>query len=348
MHWLTLGALVVAVFLYYSIENFSTNKATYQTDDLIIASAEEQQNVRILFTGDVFLGRDVERRNTGTAGSLPLQIFSSFSDLDALIINFESAVPEIHQPTPDFGMQFSVHTRFIPLLAEAGVTHAGLANNHAFDYGVNGYEDTKQIFKKYDIQPFGHPVNLNESSITYVKSDQTTVAIVAIHTLFTQPEIEVVNDILSRANEQADFLVVYVHWGDEYQLNHNQVQEAFADKLVKAGADLIIGHHPHVVQGIHLIDNVPVLYSLGNTIFDQYFSIDVQEGLLVELVIGDDDNYINLHPITSVGTLTRPRKMDLDESRLWLSELTRRSDEILKSQIENRRIYIISNLHNQY
>ena len=133
---------------------------------------------------------------------------------------------------------------------------------------------------------------------------------------------------------------MYVHWGDEYVLSHNRRQKEAAQRFVEAGADIVVGHHPHVVQDIQLIDGVPVFYSLGNYIFDQYDSVATQEGLLLHLELQENALAISLVPVSSVGTLSQPGFMSSADHGQFLIDLARRSDKNLQKQIRNGLIVL--------
>ena len=345
MRLVGLGILAVVSILLFEYERLLEVVSADQSLELSTQEIPITET-RVLFTGDVFLGRDVERRNTGELSAQPLEIFDTFSGLDAVVINFEAPIPQVHIPTPDFGMQFSVSARFLPTLAEAGVTHVSLANNHALDHSAAGFTHTQESFRAYDIKPFGHPTRFTSDSIGYIETPSHTLAAVGLHTLFGLPTSADIHRVMEHANATADMTVVYVHWGEEYQLQHSRAEEQLANTLVAAGADLIIGHHPHVVQGVDMIDDVVIFYSLGNTIFDQYFSINVQEGLLVELVLTDDEFELLLHPITSVGTPTVPRRMTDQERVAWLAALGKRSADSLQEMISEGAIHVSGPLRN--
>lgn len=101
------------------------------------------------------------------------------------------------------------------------------------------------------------------------------------------------------ANQQGDLVVVSFHWGDEYQTKHNQKQEQFAKAAIDAGADLIIGHHPHVVQEVEQYKDGWIAYSLGNFVFDQNFSKETTQGLVLKVKIsGGKITNIDKQPIT--------------------------------------------------
>ena len=80
----------------------------------------------------------------------------------------------------------------------------------------------------------------------------------------------------------AEFVIYQCHWGTEYESQHNVLQESMARACQRAGADLVIGHHPHVVQGIDFIDGMPVIYSLGNLVFGGTLKLQTYDGLLLQ------------------------------------------------------------------
>ena len=104
-------------------------------------------------------------------------------------------------------------------------------------------------------------------------------------------------DIL-KARSQADLVVLYAHWGEEYRERPGQTIEEQAHQLIEAGADLIIGSHPHVIQSTELYQGKKIYYSLGNFLFDQYFSPETQKGLLVVLTIDPKTRAFSFQDLT--------------------------------------------------
>ncbi len=343
---LVVGAVVVLVFVLALVGQSVVSPTTIDqppppirtivTANSLMATTSSPG--RVLFTGDIMLGRDVERRNRRDGMGTSLAVLQAFSEYDAIVINLEAPIPDQHVPTPDFGMRFSIHRDFAPLLAAAGVTHVGLANNHTLDHGPAGYNATRMTLKEYGLKPFGHPTSIDEvlSLATFTVGDHE-VAVLGVHVLFTPLDIGAVTELITSL--PVDTLVVaYIHWGEEYQLRHSAAQRRQAEALVTSGVDIIIGHHPHVTQGIEMIDGVPVVYSLGNIIFDQYFSNDVQVGLLLSMVLDGDTRALELIPITSIGSPTIPRLMDEAEREIFLADVARRSETGIRADIQSGRI----------
>jgi poly-gamma-glutamate capsule biosynthesis protein CapA/YwtB (metallophosphatase superfamily) len=293
----------------------------------------------VTFTGDIMLARSVELLMTRNGGNFPFaHIPELAASSSAFISNFEAAIPLEHIPTPPYAMRFSVDKKYIEALHVSGVTHVSLANNHSLDYGQSAYTNTRQILQQNNIVSFGHSTTLSTSSITYIKAGSTTVSILAIHTLFVAPNPIVLSNLANYMKKTSDVQLAYVHWGTEYKNTHDTTQDALAKYLVTLGIDGIIGHHPHVVEDIQLIGTVPVFYSLGNFIFDQYFSTPVQQGLVIRLSFSNDSLTFNLIPVTSIDSHGQPRLMNETEKATFLANLAAKSAPTLSESIKTGKV----------
>ncbi len=292
---------------------------------------------RLIFLGDIMLARDVERRGYANAQGVDYH-FSVLSEIarpkDVLVANFESAVPTVHSPTPNYVMSFSTPVDSLKALERAGMSAVSLANNHTFDKGVDGYIATTAAFSDTNMIAFGHPEQLSDESVYYTNINDARVAIIAAHTVWQGYSEETWKKVISETKTKSDLQVVFIHWGEEYFITHNLSQEKLAKFLVAEGIDAIVGHHPHVVQDVAMIDGVPVFYSLGNFIFDQYFSDDVQQGLALAMKIHNGQIFeIELVPFSSLGSPTQPRLMSDKARTLFLSTLAERSQVDLAAGI---------------
>lgn len=295
----------------------------------------------ILFTGDVLLARHVEYLITSNGETYPFKnVQAVFASSSHVLINFEAAIPERHVKTPNGTLTFSVPAAYATLLANVGVTHVSLANNHATDYGGAGYDHTHAVMAANDITSFGHPTLLATSSITYIDYGDTRVGLIALHTLFVAPEKATLAALLAELASTSDIQIAYLHWGNEYELTHSLAQHALAETLIDYGIDAIVGHHPHVTQDIAVIRNVPIFYSLGNLVFDQYFSIAVQQGYLLSLAITPAELQFELLPVTSIGTRAQPRLMNQSEKNVFLDNLAHRSDPGIGENIKQGKVII--------
>lgn len=294
----------------------------------------------MIFVGDIMLARHVEQLIEERGVSYPFEgiSLSSFSERPAVIGNFESSMCEPHIRTPFYTMRFSTAQTALSGLKEARFTHLSLANNHSFDCGVEGYHRTWKSLSEIALQPFGSQVSVGAESIRLVHTPHGVFALIGIHLVHVHPGVERLTALFEAVNNISDYQIVYVHWGDEYQVRHAKKQRNQAELFVSLGADMIVGHHPHVVQGIEIINGTPVFYSLGNYIFDQYFSDEVQTGLVLEVVFSASGHQVVLHPVSSVGIKAQPRLLLGEEKAAFLGSLAERSDKTITDQITTGQV----------
>lgn len=273
---------------------------------VIHGEGESFETGTALFTGDIMLARTVERIMDVTGSVYPFEgMAHRIAAADIAVGNFESSVPAVHVPTPNFTFAFAAKAVHFRGLADTGFDALSLANNHALDYGEEGYIYTRSVCVEAGMHCFGHPTVVEPTTVV-LEAGSTRVGLMGLHTLFVEPNIGEIVAALEELQMVSDVQIVYVHWGDEYELVHNASQEALAHALIDAGADAIIGHHPHVVQDIAVYEGKPIFYSLGNFVFDQYFSDEVQQGLVIEMHIDEHDIVYELVPISSIGTKSQP------------------------------------------
>lgn len=301
-------------------------------------------SVRIVFVGDVLLARAVERLMNLEGYEYPFHRLEKLFDANAVIANFESAIPAVHVPTPDFNTTFSVATSTLPILSSSGITHVSLANNHSNDFGVSALQHTYESLTDSGLVPFGLPNAFATSSLTLIPYADKTVALIGIHAVFGIDDMKALDMLLSRASEMSDHQIAYVHWGEEYVLKHNKTQERLAEHLIDRGIDLVIGHHPHVVQDVGIYKDRVIVYSLGNFVFDQYFSTDVQEGLALSLEQVSGEYTLVLIPVTSIDKRASPRQMNEEEKVVFLQKLAERSAEEVKDRVSMGTINLDSDL----
>jgi poly-gamma-glutamate synthesis protein (capsule biosynthesis protein) len=171
-----------------------------------------------------------------------------------------------------------------PALARAGFNIVSLANNHTLDYGPEGMEDTRAALKQAGIRHVGAGRNDTEArQPVYMMADGVTVAFLAYSLTFPEEfwagpdkpgtafghERHVRADV-STARQTADLVVVSFHWGQEGKTELRDYQVQLAHAAIDAGASAVLGHHPHVLQGVERYRDGVILYSLGNFAFGSY------------------------------------------------------------------------------
>ncbi|MCA9355821.1 CapA family protein [Candidatus Kaiserbacteria bacterium] len=300
-----------------------------------LTSIPNELHTSVVFTGDVLLARNIESLMKNKDLDYPFSglSFKDFSQKPYVFGNFEASVPEVHIPTKPLAMNFSVDKSMLTPAVRAGFTHFSLANNHSFDNKKEGFENTRIALNTNGILTLGHPRKISSESISYISLQESKVAIIAVSALNSEPTVSEIKSVLKSASRQSDFQIVYIHWGDEYASVSNNSQKELARLFIDAGADMIIGHHPHVVQEVGYYKNTLIFYSLGNYIFDQYFSEEVQTGLLLNLDFLDQA-VISLVPVTSLDNLSQPTYMKEKKHSEFLSALALKSDPKLQDYIK--------------
>ncbi len=273
----------------------------------------------MFFAGDIMLGRKVETWGREHGSDYFFDAMRShISESNVSIGNFEGAIPEIHTQTPELTFLFSIDKPFMQTLSQVGFDVLSLANNHSLDYGNEGFFNTKLVCAEVAMRCQGHPFNEVPFIIETVQVGSTDVGLVFLHTLFASPDEAVLTRELQALEKATDIQIVYVHWGTEYEAVHSVEQEALAHFLIDSGVDAVIGHHPHVVQDIEVYKEKAIFYSLGNFVFDQYFSEIVQKGLALVLTLKEENINFTLIPVTSIEKKGQPNPMSRAEGLVFV------------------------------
>lgn len=309
---------------------FTTGNFLHKTGQNTEPQTQTKNNV--VFVGDVLLARHVEKIQNSYGLEYVFAALPPVASTTYLVGNFESTVPEHHEPTPDMTMSFSTASSALVSLTDYGFSHLSLANNHSYDKGIDGFLDTQKSLQAAGITWFGDQ-SMGSTSVSYIELEERVVALVGVYAVDQAPMEEKLQSVFNEAEHNSDFQIAYVHWGTEYELTHSPFQEAFARELIDAGADSVIGHHPHVVQDIDIYNDAIIFYSLGNFVFDQYFSRDVQEGLWVKLTFEENTPTYTLKPVTALGSYSQPRFMSGYNRDIFLNTLAERSSFSLREEI---------------
>ena len=303
---------------------------------------EEIREVKtILFTGDIMLDRGVEELINENNIYFPFQnILQFLKGVDIVCGNLEGPIV---CELPDFSPQslkFAFGTEMSKAVSIAGFNLLSLANNHASDMGIDGFKETKKNLMAYQIHSTGNPFCEKHDSCNEIfLSDDIIFSAFNRILPFKTKDAEILDAIKElHVNHPEKFIVINIHWGNEYQGHCSNTQRELAHRMIEAGADLIIGHHPHVVQNIENYRDRLIFYSLGNFVFDQYFSEETQEGLAVGLEIYPDKSVFRLFPLQI--DLCQPALMNNAKAQFFLKQLAECSDVQLADEIE-RGIIIV-------
>lgn len=292
---------------------------------------------RILFVGDIMLGRRVESLLASHGYAYPYSKIHDFLKTFSYVMgNFEGSIPVVHTKTADMTFRFSIDSHAIPALKEAGVTHVTLANNHAYDFGVAGLHNAREVLQRAGITGAGSPSHDEPFESTYIDMGTFRLAVIPLYAVGRDPSRESVARALIEAEKYSDMQIATVHWGDEYKKYNSEAQRVFAHELIDLGFDAIIGHHPHVVETIEVYKGSPIFYSLGNFIFDQYWNADVQAGLMVGMEARGDSIHFTLYPTESRTSV--PALLLGTSSTAALVRISALSDASLSESISRGRM----------
>lgn len=262
---------------------FSWNKLFNKNDDELVSLNEEKvvkqetiekKSITISFAGDVTLGNykgspyagtfDNEFNNQGGNFDYFFEnVKDIFSSDDLTVVNLEGPLTTAtNAKVKKFA--FKGDPSYVNILKSGDIEAVTLANNHSEDYYEQGMKDTKAILDENSISYFG----LGEKSIIDTKGIK--VGLLGYNGWpenYTQDNLESMKNDIETMKNEADMVAVYFHWGVERDYSPNEVQQNFAYNAVDYGADVVIGSHPHVVQGIEQYNGKYIVYSLGNFCF---------------------------------------------------------------------------------
>ena len=305
--WLILIAFTVLtdLTLLLTIEGF-TKSISYSSEII----SPEKKTISVVLVGDIMLNRGVEyMMKTEGNGDFRFPFSKIAKDLKKADILFGN----LEGPISDKGIKvgsiysFRAEPEAIEGLTFAGFNLISLANNHAFDYGREALEDCLAKLSKAGIDYVGAGFNEGEAyggrTPVIKEIEGTKIGFLAYTNLgpeswkaseknsgiawISEKDFEKIKKDIENAKSQADILIVSLHAGEEYAAEPTQFQIEFSKAAIDAGADLVIGHHPHVVQKSEKYKDKWIFYSLGNFVFDQSFSQETMRGKILEILIKD-------------------------------------------------------------
>ncbi len=274
----------------------------------------EEKELKILFVGDLMLDRGVKRSVYKNFNSNYSAIFEEVSEY---LKSFDIVIPNLEGPVSHGGNKiikpysFRFETNIIEALLENNIKIVNLANNHIWDYKIEAYFDTIKYLSNNGIGFFGVGDESNYTKPYIIKLSNRDMNFDIVIIGFTEfsdidkhsrksnlvsiIDIEKIEEVIKREKNESNFVIVCFHWGIEYAKTNSKSQRFIATKTIDAGADLIIGHHSHVIQNWEVYKGKFIFYSLGNFVFDQRFSKDTMKSLGVALVFKISSNKIDIN-----------------------------------------------------
>jgi poly-gamma-glutamate synthesis protein (capsule biosynthesis protein) len=298
----------------------------------------DDASLKLRFVGDVIFGRyregvfgPIVKRNVN-----PFDRVKHLLEADLTVANLETPVVEqLTRMRPDTKpLRFGAERAMVEKLLPGGINAVSLANNHAADQGWEGLAHTPYILRSVGVAPLGAALlsrdteHATSTKSTLPKGFRPAPDALRVETLqlrgyrlgfisvtavmnFSHPEdyptvpflrlteyVPTIAPLLRAARSDHDLLIVLTHWGDEFGDAPGAFQRSIAHRLVEAGADLIVGHHPHVLQEIEFYRGSTIAYSLGNFLFENLSPIPRLSGVLsVDLLSDACERRVRFEPI---------------------------------------------------
>lgn len=330
---IVLVVLLIFTLLLVGCKNLLTGGKKQKEETAISEEMEKttkRKNKTVSFTisavGDCTFGTD---ENFAYEGSMPAKydevgdfnyffenVKSVFEEDDLTIVNFEGTLTD-STTREDKQFAFKADKSYAEILTDGFVEAANLANNHSKDYGEQSYNDTMDALDEAGITNFGY----DRVAIKKVKGIK--VGLVGTYVLADGLGVKdsMEKNIQDLKDEGAQVIIASLHWGEEKAEYPNDVQVELAHAAIDAGADLVLGHHPHVLQGIEQYKGKNIVYSLGNfcfggnmypsdmdtMIFQQTFTLKggkLQEDNVTNIIpcsISSVEDYNNYQPTPAAG-----------------------------------------------
>jgi poly-gamma-glutamate synthesis protein (capsule biosynthesis protein) len=298
---------------------------------IIVAYFSRAQTTRLSFCGDIMLSRHI---GSAIEKYGPEHVFSEckyiYDGSSVIFGNLESIISNDPFLYKD-GMRFKAGEKALFGLKFARFNYLNVMNNHRYDHGEPAWNASNGLLRENGIVP------VTSSTLEIFEKNGTKIGLIAFDMTARGFNRKVALEKVATSSAAVDILVVSVHWGEEYQNEHNFHQGTAAHEFVDAGADLIIGHHPHSLQDIEKYKGAYIFYSLGNFIFDQYFREELTRGLVVSVdVKGRWINSIKLFPTKMYDDKVMPAEPRIRDAVLF--SLAEHSSPALIDQIVDGRL----------
>ena len=310
-------------------EGFDENGYLKDENGRILIEKREFQSdeITLLFAGDVLLddeyaiGATLKNRAGGVFDSFSEETLWEMQNADIFMLNNEFTYTRRGTPTEGKTYTFRADPESVKVLDDLGVDIVSIANNHTYDYGEISLLDTLDTLNTVEMPFVGAGRNLEDATQTvYFQMGDVKIAFIAATQIerFDHPDTRGATettpgvfrcfketelfDRIAEAKAESDFVVTYIHWGTESTDQLDWAQPDLSRKIAEAGADLIIGDHPHVLQPIASVSGVPVIYSLGN----YWFNSGTCDTCLVKVtLLGGELKSFQFLPAKQAGCYTK-------------------------------------------
>ncbi|WP_285765784.1 CapA family protein [Peribacillus sp. SI8-4] len=323
------------------------------------------QPLTMTMVGDVMMGRYVQEVTEKHGYDYLFRYMKPyFAASDYVSGNYEHPVLKEEAASykeADTAIRLNSNKSGVKAVKDAGFSVMTLANNHMMDFEEQGLLDTMDEFKRADMNHVGVGANTAEAreSIDYADVNGLRVATLGFTDVYGKDAVptatkagilnsnpDLLFEMIGKAKDakqgNADLVVVNMHWGQEYSTSATSRQTDLAKAVIDAGADIIIGHHPHVLQSFDTYKDGIIFYSLGNFIFDQGWT-RTKDSAMVQYHLADDGKAsIDVVPLQIEEATPRPATSKGDQSRVY-RQLTKETGENVQWSKKENHLEIILN-----
>ncbi len=263
------------------------------------AAAAAEKEITVTFVGDCTLGSEEHERPKGTSfDSYVLNygfdypfsgVYSVIARDDLTVANLEGVFYNYEANKVQKTYNFRAPTEFAQILPLGSVEAVSLANNHTEDYGAAGIRSTVAALDEVGIPWFG--TTEYADNVYIYEKDGCRIGFVAVYATYWYTHLaELRADIDKLKENGCSVLVGVMHAGTEYSAFHDTGQEKLANYLISSGCSVVIGHHPHVIQGVYVMGNATVMWSLGNFVFGGNKQMRALYTMLAQFAFSFDDD----------------------------------------------------------
>lgn len=287
-------------------------------NDLYQKTYDDMNNIKIIdkskentisFVGDVSLADNwyimpkYDERNKGIYGILSEDTVKVMTDTDIMVINSEFTISDRGEKMPNKYYTFRASPKRIPIYNEMGADLLTLANNHVYDFGKDAFYDMLDSLNEYKMPYIGAGKNIDEAKkpyyfvlngykIAFINATRAEKYILTPEAtendggVFRCYDPEPLKELISEVKKGSDYVITLIHWGKEDSHELEQVQIDTSKIYIDAGADVIVGTHAHVLQGIDYYNHKPIIYNLGDFIFND----ETKDTGIFQIKVNDNGN----------------------------------------------------------
>lgn len=316
----------------------ATGFQDYQLENVTWQECASEDEITLAFTGDVNFAEDyvttkhMDASKNGIYDCFSKDLLEIMNGVDVMMVNNEFTYSRRGTPLAGKAYTFRANPSRVDLLDVLGTDIVNIANNHVYDFGPDALIDTIDTLDQAGIPHVGAGENLEEACKPYYfVCNGRKIAIVAATQIertldYTKEATENTPgvlktlepdkfvEVIEKAEKNSDYVIAVVHWGTEGDSNYGRDQYNLARAFADAGADAIIGGHTHCLQGFEIMDEVPIIYSLGNF----WFSSSLQDTGLAKVTIDKDGGLtLSFIPCVQKDTRTYLVTEEQEKQRIW-------------------------------